>query len=351
MWRTQVLDLGRSASLEQIARFNGRFVPEKRLSDVAFLAWKYRSQKPDGSAITEHYGILNDENELAAQISVQPMQVWLEGRWQKCHYWMDWYRDPAYRGTGLGLVLLNYVMKQKSSLLAVSATELALKIYERRKILLAPIDHRFVYLSRPMAAMLHAATSPKSAGRIFLRWVKKPIARTRIVRLGPGFKFSEEKFIDPALLLGWETDVPSDTIFVRREGWLFSWLLEKFPFQEFKLVVLSYDRQQVGYVLLHLRKSENDILEGKIIDLFARGWIRHHLEALLLEGVRVLSKLRVHIISYHATHPVFISLARNSGFSLVRTQPVLAYGPVAEALRSGQHSIHMTYYDHDEAYY
>jgi hypothetical protein len=344
-----VVALCPSTALERIAKFNRRFVPEQRLSDVTFLAWKYRTKKPDGSVITEQYGILNDENELAGQISVQPMRVWIKDQWQKCHYWGDWYGDPTYPGTGVRL--LNYIMQRKPSLLAVSATELALKIYERRKISLLPIDCRFVYVSRPMTAMIRAATTPKRAAGIFLRWSKKPAVRATKVSLEAGYEFSEEKSIDPDLLDGWESDVPPNTIFVRREGWLFSWFLDTFPFQEFRLVVLSYKGKQIGYILLHARKRANNIVEGKIVDLFARGWVSGHLAALFREGVRVLKKQGVHIINYHATHPEFISLAQVGGFKLVRTQPVLAYGPIAEALVSGKHSIHMTYYDQDESYY
>jgi hypothetical protein len=344
-----VVILGASTGLERIAKFNRRFVPEQRLSNIDFLAWKYRTQKSDSTNITEHYGILNDENELAGQISVQPMQAWINGQWQQCNYLVDWYRDPAYPGSGVRL--LNHIMQRKPSLLATGASDIGLKIFERRKMSLLPIDHRFVYVSRPLVALIRAATTPRRAAGIFLRWSKKPATRAAKVSLEPGYQFSEEKSVDPDLLVGWESDLPPDTIFVRREKWLLSWFLETFPFTEFRLVVLSFKGKQIGYVLLHARKTANNIVEGKIVDLFARGWIHDHLAALFREGMRVLSKQGVHIIKYHATHPVFISLAQDGGFKLVRTQPVVAYGPIADALVSGRHSIHMTYYDQDEAYY
>jgi len=199
--------------------------------------------------------------------------------------------------------------------------------------------------------MLRAANSPRQAASIFLKWLKRPFAGTPKASLEPGFQFSEEKSIDPDLLMGWESDVPEETIFVRREEWLFSWLLNKFPFPEFRSVVLSSNSEQIGYVLLHTRKRENNLVEGKIVDLFARGWNRSHLAALFREGARRLHKLGAHVISYHATHPIFISLAEDNGFTRVRTQSVIAYGPLADVLRSGKSSLHMTYYDQDEAYY
>lgn len=349
MLRREVVVLCASTSLERIAKFNQRFVPEQRLSNIDFLAWKYRTQKPDGTNITEHYGILNDENQLAGQISIQPMQAWINSQWQQCNNLIDWYRDPAYPGSGVRL--LNYIMQRKPSLLAAGASDIGLRMFERSGFSLLPIDHRFVYVSRPLVAMIRAATTPRRAAGIFLRCSKKPTARAAKVSLEPGYQFSEEKSVDPDLLVGWESDVPPDTIFVRREKWLLSWFLETFPFSEFRLVVLSFEGKQIGYILLKARKMGNGIVEGKIVDLFARGWIHDHLAALFREGMRVLSKQGVHIIKYRATHPVFISLAQDNGFKLVRPQPFLAYGPIADAWVSGQHSIHMTYYDQDEGYY
>jgi hypothetical protein len=345
----EVVDLTSCTSFEQVARFNRRFVPDKRLAELPFLEWKYRLQKPHGGDITQHYGVLNDKNEIVAQISVQPMEAWVGGQWHQCHYWGDWYADPAYRGTGL--VVLNYIMKQKPSLLAVSASEVALAIYERKRFLLLLIDYRFVFICRPLTAMLRMATTPKQAASIFLKWSKNPLLRVAQVPLGPSFQFSEDEPIDPRLLVDWESEVPGNTIFVRREEWLFSWLLDRFPFPEFHSVVLSTESQQIGYVLLHTRKREDHLVEGKIVDLFARGWDQTHLAALFRRGVQVLSNLGVHVIHYHATHPMFISLAEDSGFTNTRVQPVIAYGPLADALRSGETSLHMTYYDQDEAYY
>ncbi|MCH8900071.1 MAG: hypothetical protein IH942_06195, partial [Acidobacteria bacterium] len=64
------ISLVSNADIEQIARFNKKFVPEPRMGDPAFLEWKYRSKKPDGLAITEHFGLSNDQSEIVATMSV-----------------------------------------------------------------------------------------------------------------------------------------------------------------------------------------------------------------------------------------------------------------------------------------
>ena len=166
-----------------------------------------------------------------------------------------------------------------------------------------------------------------------------------------GFQFAEPENVDPGLLEDWESDAPANTIFVRRETWMFSWLLEKFPFREFKLVVLCCGGQQIGYVLLHVRRNDNGLVEGKIVDLFARGWDHRHLTALFREGSRVLVEMGSHIVRYHATHPLFTSLAKDNGFTKTHNQSVILYGPIAKAMASQPVNLHITYYDHDDAYY
>jgi hypothetical protein len=242
-------------------------------------------------------------------------------------------------------------MDNKTSLLLVSSTPVAYSIYERMNISLWPLDHRFVLIRHPLKAIFRSVTSPRTLAWILLRWSKHPTARVRSASLELDYEFTEAEPIDPGLLAGWESDIPRETVFVRREKWLFDWLLEKFPFPEFRLVVLKSNKQQIGYVLVHFRKRANALVEGKIVDLFARGWDHGHLTALFREGVRVLSNLGVHVISYHATHPAFIALAKENGFTMTRTQRVAAYGAVAEAISSGATSLHMTFYDQDEAYY
>lgn len=349
MGLTEVLDLRRHVSLEEVARFNSRFVPEKRLSDLRFLQWKYRMEKPNGDEITRHYAMLNEKGEIAGQISVQPMVAWLGERWEECQYWGDWHVDPAHRG--IGLELLSHVMEQKSLVLLTGASRLAYTIYERMKFLLLPIDQRFVFNCRPWTTIVRSISSPRRAVREFLTWLEKPFARVKRPSLKPGYELSEQRSIDPDLLVGWESDISRDTVFVRRERWVFSWLLDQFPFPEFRLVVLSLGGQQIGYVLLHVRKREDGLVEGKIVDLFARGWNWDYLVALFREGTHRLCELGVHVIRYHATHPTFVSLAEANGFRRVGIQSIIAYGPLTAVLNSRETSLHMTYYDHDEAYY
>lgn len=349
MGLNEIVNLRSQVSLAEIQRFNSVFVSEKRLSDLRFLEWKYRTGKPNGDEITEHYGLLNERGEIAGQISTQPMEVWLGGQWQKCQYWGDWYRDPAYKG--LGLKLLRYVLKQKPLLLASGASRLAFLIYERMKFVLLPIDQRFVFNCRPWTTIVRSISSPRRAVREFLTWLEKPFARVKRPSLEPGYELSEQRSIDPDLLVGWESDISRDTVFVRRERWVFSWLLDQFPFPEFRLVVLSLGGQQIGYVLLHVRKREDGLVEGKIVDLFARGWNWDYLVALFREGTHRLCELGVHVIRYHATHPTFVSLAEANGFRRVGIQSIIAYGPLTAVLSSRETSLHMTYYDHDEAYY
>ena len=343
-----ILELSSITSVEQIARFNKKFIPEPRLSDLEFVKWKFRESTSDGDNITFHYGLM-DQDEIIAEISVQPMTAWIHGSWQKCSYFGDWFRDPDYKGTGA--VLMNHIMSGKHSLLAASASYQAYEIYRRREFLLSPIDQRFVYVARPIAALLNTFRTPRRAAGIFLRWNKNPLARIPKPRLEDGLRFSYSERLDPSLLDGWESDAPADTVFVRRELWMFSWFLEKFPFPEFKLVVLIRGEQQIGYVLLHTRKGTNGLIEGKVVDLFARGWNRNHLEALFREGCRELISSGAHIVKYHASHPLFISLAENSNFTKTRDQRVIMHGPIAEAMASPQANLHITYYDHDEAYY
>jgi hypothetical protein len=237
------------------------------------------------------------------------------------------------------------------SFLADSASQEAYNIYKRRKFELMAIDQRFVYIARPIASVLATRRSPKIAGRLAQRWFTKPFARIPKSLLEEGFQFAEAENVDRDLLEGWESDAPSDTIFVRRESWMFSWFLDDFPFPEFKLVVLNHGGRQMGYVLLHIRKTDNGLIGGKIVDLFARGWNQDHLTALFREGARVLVKMGAHIVNYHATHPLFTSLAIESGFTKTHDQTVIMYGPIAKAMASQQANLHITYYDQDEAYY
>ena len=346
---TEVVELNSEAYLEKIQRFNSLFVPERRLSDLQFLRWKYRLEKPGGGEITRHYGILDERGEIAGQISAQPMEVWIGDKWHQCQYWGDWYRDPAHKG--LGLKLLRYVLKQKPLLLATGASGLAYSIYGRMKFVLLPIDQRFVLNCRPLAIILHSLSSPRRGAREFSAWLKKPFARVKRPSLAPGYELCQQKSIDSDLLAGWECSTTRNTVFVRREGWVFSWFLDRFPFSEFRLVVLISGGQQTGYVLLHTRKKENGLVEGKIVDLFARGWNWDHLVTLFREGTHRLYESGVHIIRYHATHPTFVALAEANGFRRVGIQSIIAYGPLTEALSNRGMSLHMTYYDHDEAYY
>ena len=344
----EVVDLSSHASIDQITKFNKKFIPEKRLSEPEFVKWKYRTPNSDGNLITSHYGLM-DKDEIVAQISVQPMRVWLDGNWQQCNYWADWFANPDYGAPGL--VLLNHITANKPSLLAASASREAHEIYKLWKFLLIPIDRRFVFVPRPIAAVLATLGSPRRAARLFLNWSKNPLAQIPKPLLEEGFQFAEAENVDPELLEGWESDAPADTIFVRRETWMFSWLLDKFPFREFKLLVLNFGGKQIGYVLLHIRKADNGLIEGKIVDLFARGWNQDHLAALFREGARVLVKMGAHIVNYHATHPLFTSLAIESRFTKTHDQTVIMYGPIAEAMASQRVNLHITYYDQDEAYY
>lgn len=344
----EVVDLSSHASIEQIARFNEKFIPEKRLSELEFIKWKYRTPNSDGDNITSHFGIM-DNDKIIAQIAMQPMRIWLDGSWQQCNYWGDWFRDPGYKGTGL--VVLNHMIARKQSFLAASASQQAYDIYRRKNFELMLIDQRFVFVPRPIAAVLATLGSPRRAARFFLNWSKKPFAQIPKPLLEEGFQFAEAENVDPELLEGWESDAPADTIFVRRETWMFSWLLDKFPFREFKLLVLNFGGKQIGYVLLHIRKADNGLIEGKIVDLFARGWNQDHLAALFREGARVLVKMGAHIVNYHATHPLFTSLAIESRFTKTHDQTVIMYGPIAEAMASQRVNLHITYYDQDEAYY
>jgi len=345
---SEIVDLSSVATTEQIARFNSKFIPEHRLSDEEFLEWKYRTPTSEGAEISLHYGIL-DRNEIVGEITTQPMRAWINGEWQPCNYFSDWYVDPNYKGTGR--YLLNHIISQTSSLLACSASERAYSIYRRQNFSLMPIDQRFIFFSRPIGSFIATRNSPRRAARLLQKWSKRPFARIPKFPLEGDLELSETKSLDPDLLAGWESDLPEETIFVRRETWMFSWLLDKFPFPEFRMMVLSSAGVQVGYVLLHLRKKDNGLIEGKIVDLFARGWKQSHLIALFSEGTRLLIKLGSHIVSYHATHPLFISLAVDSGFTKTHNQSVIMYGSIAEAMGSGQVNLHITYYDQDEAYY
>ena len=344
----EIVDLSSVTTTEQVARFNRKFIPERRLSDEKFLKWRYRTPNSEGAQISLHYGLL-DENEITAEISTQPMRAWINGEWQPCNYWGDWFVDPDYKGNGL--YLLNHVISQTSSLLACSGSEVAYNIYRRRKFLLMPIDQRFVYVAKPISAFIATRAAPRRAGSLVLAWLKNPFARIHGPSLDGGLQFTEVKSIDPGLLEGWENDAPSDTIFVRREPWMFSWIMDRFPFPEFRLVALSFGEVQVGYVLLHQRKQDNGLVEGKIVDLFARGWNKDHLDALFRHGVRTLIQQGAQIVTYHASHPLFISLAVDHGFTKSQDQPVIMYGPIAKAMESGQTNLHITFYDHDEAYY
>jgi hypothetical protein len=346
--KMDVVDLASVASIEQISRFNEKFIPEKRLAELEFLKWKYRTPNSDGENITSHFGLM-DNDEVIAQIATQPMQMWLDESWQQVNYWGDWFRDPSYKGTGL--VVLNHMIARGKSFLAASASQQAYDIYKRKKFELMPIDQRFIHVARPLASILASRHTPRIAARFAQRWFQKPLARIPKPLLEDGFQFAEAKNVDRDLLEGWESDAPPNTIFVRRESWMFSWFLDKFPFQEFKLVVLNQGGRQMGYVLLHIRKSDNGLIGGKIVDLFARGWNQGHLTALFREGARVLVKMGAHIVNYHATHPLFTSLAIGSGFTKTHDQTVIMYGPIAIAMASQKVNLHITYYDQDEAYY
>ena len=67
---TEVVDLNAHANLTTISEFNKKFVPDKRMSDLGFLNWKYKSTKPNGENITSHYGILNTSNELVVVLTI-----------------------------------------------------------------------------------------------------------------------------------------------------------------------------------------------------------------------------------------------------------------------------------------
>ena len=67
-----VLDLGTATSVEQIAKFNSRFIPEPRLSDPEFVKWKFRTTCSNGDSITTHYGLMN-HGEIVAEMSIQPI--------------------------------------------------------------------------------------------------------------------------------------------------------------------------------------------------------------------------------------------------------------------------------------
>ena len=344
----KVVDLAASATVEQIQSFNQRFNPEPRLSDPQFLNWKYRTPTEDGTQITSHLGIV-DGDQIAAQVSVQRMRAWLDGRWQECSYWADWFSNPAYGGAGL--LLLNHIIPQNGSLLATSASDLAYAVYQRLKFVLMPIDQRFVFVSRPMEILSAARSNPRRAASLLRRWTKRPLVRVLRPALEAGLEISPVSNVDSSLLDGWELDAPSNTIFVRREDWAFSWLLEKFPYPEFRILALKSSERQIGYVLLHLTRKAGGLKEGKIVDLNARGWNKRHLVSLFRAGAHDLINQGAHVISYHASHPLFTSLARENNFAKVRDQCVIMYGPVAETVGSGNADLHVTYYDHDEAYY
>lgn len=350
MGMPKVVNLRSNTSLEEIQRFNSLFIPEKRLSDLRFLEWKYRLEKPDGDEITRHYGVLNERGEIVGQISAQTMEIWLGGQWHDCQYFADWHSDPACKLVGLELLL--YVMRQKPLMLATSGSHLTYSICKQMKFRLLPIDYRYMFVCRPLKAFVACAiSSPRLAARHFLTWLNKPFSAVKRPSLEAGFRLVEEKCVDPDLLTDWEKGLARNTVFVKREVRLFSWLLEKFPFSEFRLMILSSRGRPIGYVLLHVRERENGLIEGKIVDLFARDWNGGHLMILFREAAWRLFQSGVHVIHYHASHPTFASLAEGCGFVMVGIQSVIAYGPLAGALSSGETLMHVTYYDHDEAYY
>jgi len=350
----KIVDLQSTVTTEQIARFNTKFIPESRLSDQEFLHWRYRTLNSDGAQISTHYGIL-DRAEIAAQISTQPMRAWINGKWQPCNYWGDWFVNPNHKGAGLSL--LNHVISHTSSLLACAGSKQAYNIYRSKKFTLMSIDQRFVLLARPFSAIIAARATPRNAGRLVQTWLKNPFWRIRSPSMDGQMQFAEAKSIDPYLLEGWENDIPGGAIFVRREPWMFSWFLDKFFIPEFKLITLMSGNagtsswKQEGYVLLHQRKQDNGLVEGKIVDLYARGWNKDHLDALFCHGVRTLIQQGVHIIRYHASHPLFTALAVDQGFTKTCDRRVIMRGPIAEAMGSGRTNLHITFYDHDEAYY
>jgi len=344
----KVVDLSTSTSIEQIASFNKKFIFDTRLSDPLFLEWKYRRQSGEGNRITAHYGLL-DGTKIIAQISAQRMSAWIDNKWQECDYWGDWFADPEYKGSGF--YLLKHVMAQSSSLLACSGSEQAHRIYQRQKFSISPIDNRFVFIARPLNVIFSSLTYPRRAAGLMRRWSKNPFSRVPNPPLTNGYQLAESRELDPNLLTGWELTAPEGTVFVQREPRIFSWILDGFPFPEFRLLVLTSGREQVGYVLIHLRKNSNGLSEGKIVDLFAQGWNKSLLEILFRQGARKLITLGAHIISYHATHPLFISLAVEGGFTKSHNESVILNGPIASAMSSEKSNLHITFYDHDEAYY
>ena len=347
---TEVVDLNAHANLTTISEFNKKFVPDKRMSDLGFLNWKYKSTKPNGENITSHYGILNTSNELVSQISVQQMRIWMDDHWRTCFYWGDWYNDPAYRGYGLRV--LRHIIKRNPSLLAVSGSEKAYSIYERMKFKLNPIDQRFILLVDPTRMIFQSLPNYRKMAKLSLLALKTLGRRPPRSLATNGYHFRIGDQIDPQLLLNWEEDMPYGAVFVRREEWFFDWVVNGFPFNEFTLVTLNNEKRQVGYVLLHQRKYPSGLIDGKIVDIFALEWNWDNLNNLFRKAVSVLIDQGVHSISYHATHHSFQELARLNGFCLSGIQRVITYGAVSEVVVGDMAMpLHMTFYDHDEAYY
>lgn len=344
----EIVDLNELTTTRQVADFNARMIPETRLSNVEFLKWKYRTVNRQGNKFVFHYGILAD-GQIVAQISTQSMTVWMNNKWESCSYWGDWFVDPKYKG--LGFYLLNFILSENESLLASSGSDEAYNIYRRRKFHLLPIDSRFVYVVKPLSSVVSTRQSPRKAGSLAKAWLKSSLSHIPRLSLDKGLNFEEANDLHPSLLSNWQDSLPESTIFVRRERWMFDWFLKDFPYPEFKLITLNLGTTQIGYVLMHVRTQENGLVEGKIVDLFSIGWNEKNLLALFTVATRALKDLGVHIISYHATHPIYIALAERLGFTKLHDREVILYGQIAEVMASSQSNLHITFYDHDEAYY
>ncbi len=316
--------------LPMFVAFSKKVWPERPTSDDYFF-WRYRR-------CPFQIGILAiSNNSVVATVWAFPRSYKMDGEKTDFLETFDWFCLPSYRGTGVGIRVMQAMMNQNKPIIAVGGSPDTLSLLPRLKWSKLGDVRSYVFPSQlaGMTSYLHDRfNTPQWMSRFALGL---PLALWKQFMCSKSLEIPSQKISvsDTRLsgLLSGEDFVPlPDPLFLE-------WLLKR---EGPSIVPLGFfERDQlIGWTLSRAHRSRHGF-EVALHEVYAQSGFKHLYGSILFQTVKAFNSFKPILFRALASSPEVHSALRTNGFIPLKRLPVMVWNWQKE--KPIPRSLHMTF--------
>lgn len=272
--------------------------------------WQYE-QNPFASPGSYTTWVCWHGDRIVGQRPLMPFRLCVDGEVVSAVWAPDFMIRPDYRGRGIGLRLVEAVLRQEPAFVAIDSSAGALRIYEKLGCVRLPDVQRFIFWQRTGLALQRRM--PAGMARLLAPLVDRLLRVRRLLFREPAadrFEIVELDGFDRRFEDLWQRSKPDGLLLACRQPDLLDWRYGQASWIKSRILVAQRGDRLIGYLIWRMLPDRRTL----VCDTWSENMATEVLEALLRDVIRRCDALMSERVECHATHRALKDALAACGF-------------------------------------